>query len=233
MKNLFKINEEERSRILNLHEGMTKRQYLMETPLTDFYDKLPDETKKKFTAMNSTWEGPGTREGDMLNVLKTFTLNDLNLYNQYLNLHKNSSNPLEYSSFQEIINGEMGKDNLQDVINITNQLKNMGVNATYVKDNIADLHPNSFKITKGGAPSSVAQPMDKNTKKSVVQPLDKNTKKSVVNTKEVYKQRAQQVYKQTQDTNKQIQQALGQEVTGNLDSVNLDYMIGLLKQPTQ
>jgi len=155
MKKLYFLNEEEKNRILNLHESATKRQYLMETPLTDFYDKLPAETKKKFTAMNNTWQDGGTREGDMLNVLKTFTADDYNKYNQYLLLHKNSSDPLEYSSFQEIINGEMGKDNLQDVINITNQLKNMGVNATYVKDNIADLHPNSFKIggpdTKGVA----------------------------------------------------------------------------------
>lgn len=152
MKNLFKLNEEEKNRILNLYESDSKKQYLMETPLTDFYNKLPDETSKKFTSMNNSWQGPGTREGDMLNALKTFTANDFNLYNQYLKLHKNSSDPFEYSSFQEIINGEMGKDNLQDVINITNQLKTMGINAEYVKDNIADLHPNSFKINSPVTP---------------------------------------------------------------------------------
>ena len=149
MKKLYFLDEEEKNRILNIHEGATKRQYLMETPLTDFTSKLPDETSKKFTAMNNSWQGGGTREGDMLNALKTFTAKDFNLYNQYLKLHKNSSDPFEYSSFQEIINGEMGKDNLQDVINITNQLKTIGVNATYVKDNIADLHPDSFKIGGG------------------------------------------------------------------------------------
>jgi hypothetical protein len=33
MKNLFLINEEEKNRILNLHETATKRQYLSEQPL--------------------------------------------------------------------------------------------------------------------------------------------------------------------------------------------------------
>jgi len=146
MKKLYFLDEEEKNRILNIHESATKRQYLMETPLTDFNDKLPDETSKKFTAMNNTWQGGGTREGDMLNVLKTFTANDYKLYNQYLLLHKNSSDPFDYSSFQEIINGEMGKDNMDDVVNITNQLKKIGINASYTKDNINDFRQNSFKI---------------------------------------------------------------------------------------
>ena len=36
MKNLFIINEEEKNRILNLHENATKRQYLSEQPTLDF-----------------------------------------------------------------------------------------------------------------------------------------------------------------------------------------------------
>ena len=36
MKNLFIINEEEKNRILNLHETATKRQYLSEQPTSDF-----------------------------------------------------------------------------------------------------------------------------------------------------------------------------------------------------
>ena len=36
MKNLFLINEEEKNRILNLHENATKRQYLSEQPTLDF-----------------------------------------------------------------------------------------------------------------------------------------------------------------------------------------------------
>ena len=82
MKKLYFLDEEEKQRILNIHESATKRQYLMETPLTDFYSKLPKETSSKFTSMNSTWQGPGTNGGEMLNVLKTFTSNDFKLYNR-------------------------------------------------------------------------------------------------------------------------------------------------------
>ena len=36
MKNLFILSEEEKNRILNLHESATKRQYLSEQPTSDF-----------------------------------------------------------------------------------------------------------------------------------------------------------------------------------------------------
>jgi hypothetical protein len=302
MKKLYFLDEEEKNRVLNLHESATKKQYLMETPLTDFNDKLPDETSKKFTAMNNTWQGGGTREGDMLKVLKTFTANDYKLYNQYLLLHKNSSDPFEYSSFQEIINGEMGKDNLDDVKNIVDALKKLKVTATFEspQGDPFSFKENSFKITSKpvvvvantnngltdaaiacikqyGEPKPAKTPgfvfvnteddesvffskdyevryrltdgkiiygqwacksniftimTDDDETWSKAQGGWKGTqpKTAVVDPKKAYQERAKQVNQQTTDTTKQIQQALGQDPTGNLDALYIDNVIDLLKQ---
>lgn len=148
MKKLYFLDKEEKNRVLSLHESATKRQYLTETPIGDFKDKLPSETIKKFTAMNRTWESGGTDvDGNdgMLSILKTFTTDDFKKYNEYLSLSK-KNNSKQYSSFQNMINGEMEKDNMDDVVNITNQLKKIGINANYTKLNINDFLPNSFKI---------------------------------------------------------------------------------------
>ena len=53
---------------------------------------------------------------------------------------------------------------------------------------------------------------------------------AVVDPKVAYQQRAKQVNQQTIDTTKQIQQSIGQEPTGNLDSIYIEKVIDLLKQ---
>jgi hypothetical protein len=55
-------------------------------------------------------------------------------------------------------------------------------------------------------------------------------KTAVVDPKKAYQERAKQVNQQTTDTTKQIQQALGQDPTGNLDALYIDNVIDLLKQ---
>ena len=42
MKNLFTINEEEKNRILNLHETATKRHYLSEQQTTGYVIRLTE-----------------------------------------------------------------------------------------------------------------------------------------------------------------------------------------------
>ena len=56
------------------------------------------------------------------------------------------------------------------------------------------------------------------------------TDKAAVDPKKAYQQRAKQVNQQTIDTTKQIQQSIGQEPTGNLDSIYIEKVIDLLKQ---
>lgn len=151
MKKLYFLDEEEKGRILNLHEDATKRQYLNEDTLSDFEAKLPKETKDKFYKMMIAWQDAGTNEQGIVDTLNTFTVNDYNLYNQYLSLKK----PEGVTSFEGIINAEMGHDNLEDVIKVVNALKRLGVTATYGtidKDKYGKLakpyfKENTFKIT--------------------------------------------------------------------------------------
>jgi len=84
MKKLYFLDEEEKNRILNIHEDATKRQYLNEDTLSDFEAKLPKETKDKFYKMMIAWQDAGTNEQGIVDTLNTFTVNDYNLYNQYL-----------------------------------------------------------------------------------------------------------------------------------------------------
>jgi len=52
MKNLFIINEDERNRILNLHETATKGQYLNEQPLTNQSPFTPNPTTVSDSSVN-------------------------------------------------------------------------------------------------------------------------------------------------------------------------------------
>lgn len=220
MKKLYFLDDEEKNRILNLHEGSTNKQYLKEDAITDFESKLPQATKDKFFKMKLAWEGPGTNEQGIVDALNTFTGSDYNLYNQYLLLKK----PEGVTSIEGIINTEMGYDNIEEVKKIANALKRFGLTGTYQtvdKDKYNNkltkpyYKENTFKITKGGTPVD--------TKTDVKKPV-------VVNPKKVSQERVKQPTQQTQNITKEIQKLLGQTQTGNLDSLNVERMINLLKQ---
>jgi hypothetical protein len=144
MKKLYFLDEEEKNRILNIHEGATKRQYLLkEDALSDFEANLPKETKDKFTKMRLSWEGPATNEQGIVDALNTFTAAEYNLYNQYLALKK----PEGVTTFEGMINAEMGKDDMDNITKVVDALKKLGVTASGTKLNINDFKEGSFKIT--------------------------------------------------------------------------------------
>ena len=213
MKKLYFLNEDEKNRILNLHENMTQRQYLMETPLTDLYSKLPEESKKKFNALDNSTIPAGTDEKTFLTTLSSLSLNEFNQYNQILSLRKTP-----YTSFQNMINGEFEKDNWNEVSQVINILKKIGINSTSVKVNVNDFRVGSFKII----PQSTKQPV---TSKTVP-----GTQPSKPQVQPKTQQRNQQIIQQTQNTTKEIQKLLGQNQTGNLDSSNVERMISILNQ---
>jgi hypothetical protein len=128
---------------LSLHESTTKKQYLKEDAIKDFEDNLPKETKDKFFKMKLAWEGPGTNEQGIVDVLNTFTPAEYNLYNKYLELKK----PEGITSFEGVINSEMGKDDMDNINKVIGALKNLGVTASVTKLNINDYKEGSFKIT--------------------------------------------------------------------------------------
>jgi hypothetical protein len=225
MGKLYFLDEEEKNRILSLHEGATNRQYLNEDAISDFEAKLPKETKDKFLNMKLAWEGGGTNEKGIVDVLNSFTPAEYNLYNQYLALKK----PEGVTGISGIINAEMGYDDIENVDKVVAALKRFGLTGTYEtieKDRNGNKYPKpfykekTFKITKSGAP--VVDPK----KTTVVDPK----KTTVVDTKKAYQERVKQVNQQTINTTKEIQKLLGQEPTGNLDSTYVEKVIDLLKQ---
>ena len=223
MKKSYFLDEEEKNRILSIHESAAKKQYLMETPKTDYLSKLPKETQDKFYKMDVSWLAAGTNPNNLLAALKTFTADDYLKYNQYLTQIK----PEGHTSFQGIINGEMEYDNLPNVINISNELKRLGVNATY-KTVTKDKYGRTLS-TPGFEVNSFRTNSGTNTKQPVVQ-QPATPKQGAVKQQPTIQQRRQQITQQTQRTTKEIQKSLGQEQTGNLNPINVERMIDLLKQ---
>jgi hypothetical protein len=178
MKKLYFLDEEEKNRILNIHESATKRQYLLkEDAITDFEDKLPAETKDKFFNMKLAWENSGTNERGIVTALNTFTPDEYNLYNQYLALKK----PEGITSFEGMINSEMGTDNLDDVKNIVDALKKLKVTATFEspQGDPFSFKENSFKITsKPIVTGNVLNPTFTDTAMACIKQFSNNIKNS-------------------------------------------------------
>ena len=221
MKKLYFLDEEEKNRVLSLHESAMKKQYLLnEEDINSFEATLPQDTKAKFEKMKDSWQGIGTRKQTLVDALNSFTRNEYNLYNKYLALKK----PEGITGISALINSELGSRDLEYVRKIAEVLKNkFGLIATY---NISKKKTNSgieyenfventFKITKGGTPAPapvVATPVKDVKQQPTIQ------------------QRRQQVNQQTSNTTKEIQKLLGQPQTGNLDALYVERLIDLLKQ---
>jgi hypothetical protein len=224
MGKLYFLDEEEKSRVLSLHESAAKRQYLKEDAIKDFEAMIPQGTKYKFNKMDNGWQAAGTNPQKIVDALNSFTVAEYNLYNKYLALKK----PEGVTGLTGIINKEMEYDNLEDVKKVADALKRLGLTGTYEIDDkdkygqkkTPTFKVGSFKITLSGAP--VVDPK----KAAVVDPK----KAAVVDPKVAYQQKAKQVNQQTINTTKEIQKLLGQEPTGNLDATYVEKVIDLLKQ---
>lgn len=231
MKKLYFLDEEEKNRVLSLHESATKKQYLSEATEKGgaaYVDPATDTPEAKIARQfYQSAMGMGTNEANMLIAIQSiksavqfWKVNEL-----VKNLPANSGK-LDIAG---VINDEMGRDNLEDVKKITEALKVIGITATYGSEDrklnsggVAKLFKeNTFKIT--------SQPVVQQPVKDTKQPV-KNTKKPVVDPKVAYQQRAKQVNQQTSNTTKEIQKLLGQPQTGNLDALYVERLIDLLKQ---
>jgi hypothetical protein len=129
----FIINEEEKMRILEMHETATKSLYLSEqqSPNKSYVVKVYDDI------VNSV-AGPGTNEDAVLEALKQIqTKEDLKIL---FKLFQNKRTG--YSSFVDMVNTEYEQENYQDVENIRGVLNKLGVKTSlssgknYFKDNV-------------------------------------------------------------------------------------------------
>jgi hypothetical protein len=309
MKKLYFLDEEEKNRILNLHEGATKRQYLSEATEPGgaaYIDPATDTPEAKIARefYDTGAFGPGTREGTMLKAIQS--IKSAVQFWQVNELVKNRPDNSDKLDIAGVINDEMGSDNLEDVKKITDSLKSTaGITATYGSEDrklesgvtVKVFKENSFKITSqpintptktftdaatacikqfssdiknSPTPGFVYTPLTDGSqlffgvnysiqyqtkgksiiygnwscKGNVLNIIRKDgltwskaqggwknpTDKAAVDPKKAYQERAKQVNQQTIDTTKQIQQSIGQEPTGNLDSIYIEKVIDLLKQ---
>jgi len=114
----FIINEEEKMRILEMHETATKSLYLSEqqSPNKSYVVKVYDDIVNAVA-------GPGTNEDAVLEALKQIqTKEDLKIL---FKLFQNKRTG--YSSFVDMVNTEYEQENYQDVENIRGVLNKLGV----------------------------------------------------------------------------------------------------------
>ena len=113
--------------------------------------------------------------------------------------------------------GDDSESNAKDLNSIYGALNKIGIKSVVKKSKSGKYEPKTFRIT--------SQPV---TQQPVVQqPL--TPKQDVVKQQQKVQQRRQQITQQTQRTTKEIQKLLGQDQTGNLDSLNVEKMIDLLR----
>ena len=164
MKKLYFLDEEEKSRVLSLHESATKRQYLSEQTLS-----VDEQIAKQFYDTGAL--GMGTNPDEMFNAINKITsaaqfwkVNEL-----VKNRPKNSSkldiagvinDEFEYYNTEDIDTGESNNADLDKIIakltklgiTSTIQKKSAGIGSAYAK--------NTFKITSTPVVAKTAAELD-------------------------------------------------------------------------
>jgi len=196
MKKLYFLNEEEKQRILNIHESATIRQYLGEQNTNSpVVTKAYNEIYSGFAAM-------GTNANKIINGLKTLTTpNEFWELNQMFATKK----PEGFASFQDMINSEFEytkyqmTTNSKDVNEIRNKLKELGISSTITPTDDGTIYKKgSFKIT--------SQPNGNSSK-----PLNATQGQKA-------QQYKQQIIAKTKENTIAIQRLLGLQETGVMDS---------------
>ena len=225
MKKSYFLDEEEKNRILSIHESTVKKQYLSEAtekggaayvnPTTDTPDA---KIAREFYGASS---GPGTNADIMIKSIQSIISPEQ--FWKVNELVKNLSGNSGKLDIVGIINdefeyyGDDSESNAKDLNSIYGALNKIGIKSVVKKSKSGKYEPKTFRIT--------SQPV---TQQPVVQqPL--TPKQDVVKQQQKVQQRRQQITQQTQRTTKEIQNLLGQDQTGNLDSLNVEKMIDLLR----
>ena len=225
MKKLYFLDEEEKNRILNLHESVSKKQYLTEDKVSDYWKTLDPTTSGKFAKINGAVNRPGTDEESFVKGIESLTKVDFDKLEELLK----TIGIAGYKSVQDMINGELGYDDLPDVIKIRTHLSKLGITSTYKfreKDKYGTKLVNPTFVDKsfviGGPKQVVKQPEVKTDVKQ----------KSVVNSNKVNKTKVN-AQQQLSLRLKQTQISLGLPESGALDNATLQAMITKLSPRPQ
>jgi hypothetical protein len=228
MKKLYFLDEEEKNRILNLHESLSKKQYLSEATEkggAGYVDPATDTPEAKIArAFYQSAAGPGTNEANMLTAIQSIkSAVQFWKVNELVKNLPGNSGKLDIAG---VINDEMGRDNLEDIKKIIASLKTAGITATNGIDTRKTnsgitteyFKENTFKITS----QPVVQPLV--TKQPDVNP--KVTKRPAVDYKKINQQKLAARLKQTQ-------KSLGISDSGGLDNATLQAIITKLSSRPQ
>jgi hypothetical protein len=133
MKKLYFLDEEEKSRVLSLHESATKRQYLSEATEkggAGYVDPATDTPDAKIAReFYQSAVGAGTNEANMLTAIQSIkSAAQFWKVNELVKNLPSNSGKLDIAG---VINDEMERDNLEDVKKIVDSLKTAGITATY------------------------------------------------------------------------------------------------------
>jgi hypothetical protein len=154
MKKLYFLDEEEKNRILNIHEGATKRQYLNEDKYSDYWKTLDPATSDKFATINGAVNRPGTDVDEFVKAVESLTKAEFDKLEELLNYIGMGG----YKSFKSMVNGELEADNVDVVKKIVDALKKLNVTATFEspQGDPFSWKENTFNIT--------SQPVNTSTK---------------------------------------------------------------------
>jgi hypothetical protein len=148
MKKLYFLDEEEKNRILNIHEGATKRQYLSEQTLS-----VDEQIAKQFYDTGAL--GMGTNPDEMFNALNKIT--SAEQFWKVNELVKNRPKNSDKLDIAGVINDEFeysnttagaSDSNTQDLDKIITKLTTLGITSTIKKSpSGANYVDNTFVIT--------------------------------------------------------------------------------------
>jgi hypothetical protein len=149
MHKSFIITEEDKNRILGMHEKATKKQYLNEATEKNYSSFLPKE--KLLPGVNkiiSASRGPGTDEKMLMDGFKEIT--DYNKTDEQLKrLWSHFSPDMKYSSIVDMLRGEMDYDveSVTFMKNLNSIVSKFGVKFSYDTNNGIELRPQTITQT--------------------------------------------------------------------------------------
>ena len=148
MHKSFIISEEDKTRILGMHQNATKRQYLNEATETSLYQQsFPKETPLPgVNKIISSTIQLGTDNNLLLKGFQEIT-NYPKTEEQLKKYWNSASTVYRYDSIQDMLRGEMDKDgeSTQVMSKINDTFKKFGIQFTFEKNNDGSLKPNTIK----------------------------------------------------------------------------------------
>lgn len=178
---------------------------LNENRVNDYWNQLSRETKDKFAKINTAVSGAGTDEDKFVEGVNLLTKNDFNILQDLLK----TVGMAGYRSFTDMVNGELGINDLKYVKSIVNHLVDIGFTSGY-RESKGRFVEDSFSVEK---PNNVT------TTTTTVNNTNNNNVRNA---------QREKIKLQNQNISKEIQRTIGLPETGTLDTQSIQKLIDML-----